>query len=126
MDRVPQRPREGEEKALNQLEIFAADAILSVDTLWGGDVMSPSGARRFIADSWFSGEPLPAAYTRAAAERLRRSGGVSAPAPDKDAVEAYLREVNIPYAIDGMRAEAFRCGEPRRSYFTGLALCLVD
>jgi len=34
-----------------------------MDTLWGGDVMCPSGTGRFIADSWFSDEPLPAAYT---------------------------------------------------------------
>ena len=30
-----------------------ADAILGIDTLWGGDVMNPSGTGRFIADSWF-------------------------------------------------------------------------
>jgi hypothetical protein len=33
---------------------LAADAILGLDTLWGGDVMNPSGTGRFIADSWFS------------------------------------------------------------------------
>ncbi len=104
--------------------MYVADAILGIDTLWGGDVMSPSGAGRFIADSWFSGEPLPAAYTRAAAARLRKSGGVSAMTPDREAVEAYLREVNISYAIDGMRDEASRCGEPRRTYLVGLARCL--
>jgi len=104
--------------------MYVADAILGIDTLWGGNVMSPSGAGRFIADSWFSDEPLPAAYTRAAAARLRQSGGVSAPAPDREAIEAYLGEVNISYAIDGMRDEASRCGEPRRTYLTGLARCL--
>ena len=36
-----------------------ATAILGIDTLWGGDVMNPSGTGRFIADSWFSDEPLP-------------------------------------------------------------------
>jgi len=44
-------------------------AILGMDTLWGGDVMCPSGTGRFIADSWFSGEPLPAAYTHPARQR---------------------------------------------------------
>jgi hypothetical protein len=34
------------------------NAILGIDTLWGGDVMCASGTGRFIADSWFSGEPL--------------------------------------------------------------------
>ena len=33
--------------------------------------MCPSGTGRFIADSWFSDEPLPAAYTHPAAARLR-------------------------------------------------------
>ena len=45
-------------------------AILGIDTLWGGDVLDPSGTGRFIADSWFSDEPLPEAYTHPAAARL--------------------------------------------------------
>ena len=49
-----------------------ADAILGLDTLWGGDVMNPSGTGRFIADSWFSDEALPLAYTHPTA--LRRLG----------------------------------------------------
>ncbi len=48
---------------------FVADAILGIDTLWGGDVMCPSGTGRFIADSWFSDAPLPLAYTAPAAAR---------------------------------------------------------
>ena len=54
-----------------------ADAVLGTDTLWGGDVMCPSGTGRFIADSWFSGEPLPPAYNAPAAARMRASGGVA-------------------------------------------------
>ena len=46
---------------------FIADAVLGPDTLWGGDVTCPSGTGRFIADSWFSDEPLPAAYQAPAA-----------------------------------------------------------
>ena len=57
---------------------LVADAVLGIDTLWGGDVMCPSGTGRFIADSWFSGEPLPAAYTCAGAERVRKTNGLSA------------------------------------------------
>jgi len=45
-----------------RLRRFVADAILGIDTLWGGDVMCASGTGRFIADSWFSDEPLPLAY----------------------------------------------------------------
>ena len=59
---------------MNQLDLYVADAVLGIDTLWGGDVMCPSGTGRFIADSWFSDEPLPAAYTHPAAARVREIG----------------------------------------------------
>ena len=45
-----------------ELAATVATAILGIDTLWGGNVLDPSGTGRFIADSWFSDEPLPAAY----------------------------------------------------------------
>ena len=48
---------------------FVADAVLGTDTLWGGDVVRPLGTGRFIADSWFSDEPLPPAYKAPAAAR---------------------------------------------------------
>jgi hypothetical protein len=109
---------------MNELDRHVAEAILGVDTLWGGDAMSPSGAGRFIADSWFSDEPLPEAYTQPAAGRLRQSGGVSAKAIDREAVSAYLRDVNLRRAIDSLREESARCSILRRSYLSGLALCL--
>ena len=109
---------------MNQLELSIADAILGIDTLWGGDVMCASGTGRFIADSWFSDEPLPAAYTHPAAARLRQSGGVAAKTIDRDAIEAYLRDVDIPAAIAGIRKEAAACSELRQSYLSGMALSL--
>jgi hypothetical protein len=56
---------------------FVADSVLGTDTLWGGDVMCPSGTGRFIANSSFSDEPLTAAYHAPAAARVRASGGVA-------------------------------------------------
>lgn len=109
---------------MNQLDLYVADAVLGIDTLWGGDVMCASGTGRFIADSWFSGEPLPAAYTHPAAASLRQSGGVCAKTIDRDSMDTYLREVKLPGAIAGLRSQANACTEPRRSYLTGLALCL--
>ena len=109
---------------MNQLEMFVADAVLGIDTLWGGDVMCPSGTGRFIADSWFSDEPLPSAYTHPAAARLRQSGGVGAKNIDREAIESYLRDVDLPSAIAGLRGEAARWTEPRRSYLEGLESCL--
>jgi hypothetical protein len=100
------------------------NAILGIDTLWGGDVMNPSGTGRFIADSWFSDEPLPRAYTDATANRVRQSGGVSAKSPDREAIQAYLSVVNMPAAIEGVRKEAAGFGGSRGEYVAGLAGCM--
>ena len=100
-----------------------ADAILGIDTLWGGDVMNPSGTGRFIADSWFSDEPLPAAYSDPAAARLRATGGVTAKQPDLAAIDAYLSAVDVRGAIATMAEEAKTGGRVRRAYLKGLALC---
>src|ERR1035438_6926473 len=100
-----------------------ANAILGIDTLWGGDVMCPSGTGRFIADSWFSDEPLPPAYTDPTAARVRESGGVSAKAPDRPAIEAYLAAVDVLGAIRGLKTEAAAMPGLRGEYLRGLALC---
>jgi hypothetical protein len=84
---------------------LVGNAILGIDTLWGGDVMCASGTGRFIADSWFSDEPLPAAYTHPAAARVRASGGVAAKEPDREAIRAYLDAVDVRGAIAGLAAE---------------------
>ncbi len=106
---------------MDQAGKYIADAVLGIDTLWGGDVMCPSGTGRFIADSWFSDEPLPAAYTHPAAARLRQSGGVSGKTIDREAVDEYLRAVDLPQAIAGVREEAAKIGGLRQPYLTGLA-----
>ncbi len=106
---------------MDQAGKYVADAVLGIDTLWGGDVMCPSGTGRFIADSWFSDEPLPVAYTHPAAARLREWGGVSGKSVDADTVDEYLRALNLPRAIEGLRAEAERMGGLRRPYLAGLA-----
>jgi hypothetical protein len=105
-----------------QAEKYIADAVLGIDTLWGGDVLCPSGTGRFIADSWFSDEPLPAAYTHPAAARLREAGGVSE--KNREAVEDYLRAIDLPLAIDGLRQEAARMTGLRKPYLTGMAVSL--
>jgi len=109
---------------MDQVGRFVADAVLGIDTLWGGDVMCPSGTGRFIADSWYSDEPLPAAYTVASAAKVRETGGVGGKTVDRDAVEKYLREVNLPAAIAGVRFEAGNLHGLRGQYLIGLANCL--
>jgi hypothetical protein len=99
------------------------NAVLGIDTLWGGDVMCPSGTGRFIADSWFSDEPLPPAYTHASAARVRETGGVSAKKPDREAIDAYLAAIDIPGAIAAVKKEAAGFGGSRAEYVAGLALC---
>jgi hypothetical protein len=106
---------------MDQAAKYTADAVLGIDTLWGGDVLCASGTGRFIADSWFSDEPLPAAYTDAAAKRVRASGGVGAKEPDREGIEAYLKIVNLPAAFAGLMREASAVGGLRGEYLKGLA-----
>jgi hypothetical protein len=87
--------------------------------------MNPSGTGRFIADSWFSDEPLPAAYTHPAAKKVRDSGGVGAKEPDKASIDAYLAAVDVKGAIDQMTAEGKKLGGLRGSYFEGLGICFL-
>jgi hypothetical protein len=104
-----------------ELASAVATAILGMDTLWGGDVTNPSGTGRFIADSWFSDAPLPAAYTHPAARRLREGGGVAARDPDRAAVDAYLAAVDVPAAIAAVAAAGRAEGGLRGRYLAGLA-----
>lgn len=108
---------------MDRLGRAVADAILGIDTLWGGDVMNPSGTGRFIADSWFSDEPLPIAYTHPTAAALRASGGVGAKQLDRAAIDSYLAAVDLPAAIAEMRAEGRAPGGLRAAYLDGLAEC---
>ena len=109
---------------MDQIGKYVADAVLGIDTLWGGDVMCPSGTGRFIADSWFSDDALPVAYTHPVAARLRACGGVASKSLDREAADLYLREVDLPRAIEGIRAEAAKTDKLRQAYLNGLALCI--
>lgn len=105
------------------LDDFVAEAVLGIDTLWGGNVMNPSGTGRFIADSWFSDRPLPEAYTHETAARVRATGGVSAKEPDRAAIDAYLKAVDVHGAIEAVAGGARSLGGLRGAYLEGLALC---
>jgi hypothetical protein len=109
---------------MDQVGKHVADAVLGIDTLWGGDVLCASGTGRFIADSWFSDEPLPRTYSHPAAARVRGSGGLSAKNPDRAAIEGYLKEVDICGAIAGVRSQGHAIGGLRGEYLAGLSLSL--
>ncbi|MBN2369857.1 MAG: hypothetical protein JXO72_05170 [Vicinamibacteria bacterium] len=104
---------------------IVGDAVIGIDTLWGGDVTCPSGAGRFIADSWFSDLPLPRSYTHETAARLRAIGGVAAPAPDREAIDDYLSEVDVSGAIAALAEIAREKGGLRGAYFDGLIICFA-
>src|SRR5262245_30983700 len=102
---------------------LVGNVILGIDTLWGGDVMCASGTGRFIADSWFSDEPLPVAYTHPPAARVRETGGVGAKEPDRDAIRAYLAAVDLPAHMTALKREAGAIAGLRGEYLSGLVLC---
>jgi len=108
---------------MDALDHAVATAVLGLDTLWGGDVMNPSGLGRFIADSWFSDEPLPAAYTGVEAVRLRAAGGTSPKPEAAAAMDAYLAAVDVRGAIALLRDEAGRGEGLRARYLEGLGFC---
>jgi hypothetical protein len=105
---------------LTAYERAVAEAIIGVDTLFGGDVNNPSGMGRFIADCYFSGKPLPAAYHDPLAAKLRESGGVGAKAPDKATCLAYLAAHDLRGHLQDIRREAAGMDPLRREYVEGL------
>jgi hypothetical protein len=102
-----------------------ATAILGIDTLFGGDVLDPSGTGRFIADSWFSDEPLPPAHAHPTAAAVRKSGGVTAKQPDLAAIDAYLAAVDVLAAVRDCAAQARAVGGLRGAYLDGQAASLL-
>jgi hypothetical protein len=113
-----------EARELTLLDHLVADAIIGIDTLWGGDVMHPSGTGRLIADSWFSGAPLPPAYTHSAAAKLRETGGVAGKKTEKKAIETFLSDIDILGAIREIPEKTAGLPARRRAYLKGLANCL--
>ncbi|HUN63897.1 MAG TPA: hypothetical protein VMU53_17995 [Candidatus Sulfotelmatobacter sp.] len=101
-----------------------AEAVIGIDTLWGGDVLCASGTGRFIADSWFSDEPLPPAYTIPAAARIRETGGVTGKQPDRTAIDEYLKQIDIWGAANKIRQQGEKIRGLRGAYLTGLAGCI--
>jgi hypothetical protein len=108
---------------LRGTDAAVADMLIGVDTLWGGDVRNPSGTGRFIADCWFSDEPLPKAYTHATAVALRANGGAGAESPDALSVDAYLAEVDVRGAIARVLADSRSIGGLKGAHLEGLGLC---
>jgi len=106
---------------VNDLDRYTATAIIATDTLWGGDVMNPSGTGRFIADSWFSDEPLPEAYTHPTAAKVRAAGGVGG--SDPNAIDDYISAIDIRGAVKGLRTEAKKLDDLRGAYLENLAEC---
>lgn len=109
-------------RELRDFEINYANAVIGVDTLWGGDVMNPSGPKRAVADTWFSDAPLPEAYYDLIARRMRRLGGVGTRNPAvPDLARRYARKFALPDRIKQIRRDAERMEPYRREVVNGLA-----
>ena len=106
---------------MDQLGKLIANAVIGVDTLWGGDVLCASGTGRFIADSWFSDEELPMAYTIPAAAQIRQAGGVTGKETERAVVEEYLKQIDIVGAAKSIRMDGEKIGGMRGAFLTGLA-----
>jgi hypothetical protein len=97
---------------------FVAHAVLGTYRLSGGDVMCPSRTGRFIADSWFSDEPLPRLRRRSSLSwRYGGSGlGLRRPHPVRQPVGGrVLRPTDR-----GLNAVARRSPDPATDGLTGL------
>ena len=109
---------------LNDYEHAVANAIISVDTLWGGDVSCRSGMGRVIADSYFSGKELPEAYAGEDADAIRKSGGVSAKEPDRNTIAEYIARTNPSCHLDEMERLSSNFDPLRRNVVHGLVSTL--
>ncbi len=105
---------------MNEIAKSVATAVLGIDTLWGGDVLCASGTGRFIADSWFSDEPLPLAYTNPLAAKIRQAGGVTSKELSSTVVEEYLKAVDIRAAARALKEEGEKLQGLRGAYLSGL------
>jgi hypothetical protein len=90
---------------MDQAGKYVADAVLGIDTLWGGDVMCPSGTGASLP---IPGFPMSRCLlpTRIRRRRVCGNPAASRQEVDREAVEEYLRAVNLPQAIAGIREEA--------------------
>jgi len=109
---------------LDDYEESVAGAIISVDTIWGGDVNNRSGTGRVIADSYYSGKDLPWCYDGEDAASLRKSGGASARIPDKETIRKYIARVKPMSLVDEMERHAQGFEPLRREMVLGLAEAL--
>lgn len=109
---------------LDEYEQSVAGAIISVDTIWGGDVNNRSGTGRVIADSYYSGKDLPGCYDGDDAASLRKSGGAGAKAPDRETIRKYIARVKPLAFIDDMERHAKSFAPLRRDLVSGLSEAL--
>ncbi|MBI5412681.1 hypothetical protein HZA43_06005 [Candidatus Peregrinibacteria bacterium] len=88
-----------------------ADAVVGVDTLFGGNVGSESGGDHFIADTYPTTEAtLPPSYHDPRAQTLRERGGAQA-GQDAELVEKYIKDYG-PLEVRGHLLEALGSGAP--------------
>ncbi len=88
------------DRNLNEFENSLATALLFVDTILAGDVVSADGQYRQFADSYFSGKNLPAVYHLQEAQAIRDNRNKREPRKEfvasflERATDDYLKAVN--------------------------------
>ncbi len=90
----------------DSFEYHLGTLVLGVDTLWGGNVSSPSGLDHFIADNWISGAPFPEVMNDPFAATLRADGaGVLTKKDQGDAVSAFVEKYGLDTLPNTLRME---------------------
>ena len=95
-----------EEKSHESARTCMLLTLCSASTPSGAATSCARQARGASSPTHGSLTSLASAYTHPAGDALRKTGGVCAKSIDRDAVETYLREVDLPAAIAGVRKEA--------------------
>lgn len=88
------------------LEYNLGTLVLGVDTLWGGNIASPSGVDHLIADYWISGAPFPAVMNDPFAAALRADGaGVLTKKDQKNEVRNFVEKYALDTLPNTLRAQ---------------------
>jgi hypothetical protein len=110
---------------MEDLDDLLCRALLGIDTLWGGDFQSPSGANKVLVDAWLSDKPLPSIWNTVSAAATRASKGMEGDPPDFEAITGFLAEMDFPLVLSNLDAAAGRIGGLEKTYIEGLLAALT-
>jgi hypothetical protein len=109
---------------MKQLNDLLSDAIIGIDTLWGGDITAESGVNRLLADSWLSDRPLPRSFNSSSAAAVRLARGVDAESIDTAVIDRFLDDVDLDEVLAQLKACVTKMSGLRREYLLGICSVL--